>query len=126
MKISNGATESFWLDTVELPRRRALPEGRPIAVDVCVIGAGIAGLTTAYLLAAEGYSVIVLDERNIGAGETGRTSAHLASAIDDRFTEIERMHGKEGSRLAYESHAKAIDTIERICRKEHIACDFKR
>ncbi|MDB5172142.1 MAG: puuB [Phycisphaerales bacterium] len=93
---------------------------------MCVVGAGIAGLTTAYLLAAEGLSVVVLDEGPIGSGQTGRTSAHLASAIDDRFFEIERLHGKERSRLAHESHAAAIDTIERICNEEKISCDFTR
>ncbi len=94
--------------------------------DVCVVGAGIAGLTTAYLLALENKSVIVLDEGPIGSGQTGRTSAHLASALDDRFVEIERLHGVEGAGLAYQSHAAAIDTIERISNQEKIACQFAR
>ncbi len=94
--------------------------------DVCVVGAGIAGLTTAYLLAREARAVIVLDEGMIGSGQTGRTSAHLASAIDDRFVEIERMHGTPAARLAYQSHAAAIDTIERIASEEKIDCGFAR
>lgn len=99
---------------------------RSTKAQVCVVGAGISGLTTAYLLAAEGLSVIVLDEGRIGGGQTGRTSAHLASAIDDRFFEIERLHGVESARLAYQSHAAAIDLIERISTEEKIACDFVR
>src|ERR1700733_9080838 len=121
MKSPDGMTDALWFDRIELPRYRA-PSGRlALQADVCVIGAGIAGLTTAYLLVTEGYSVVVLDEGQIGHGQTGRTSAHLASAIDDRFIEIERLHGEEGARLAYESHATAIDTIERISRDEKIA-----
>jgi hypothetical protein len=70
--------------------------------------------------------VIVVDAKPIAGGESGRTSAHLASAIDDRFIEIEKRHGVEGSRIQYESHNAAIDQIERIVRDEQIDCDFTR
>jgi glycine/D-amino acid oxidase-like deaminating enzyme len=83
-------------------------------------------LTTAYLLAKEGKSVAVLDEGEVGSGQTGRTSAHLSSVIDDRFVEVQKLHGPDGSRLAYESHAAAIDRIEKIVADEKIDCDFKR
>ncbi|WP_422931179.1 FAD-dependent oxidoreductase [Singulisphaera sp. PoT] len=94
--------------------------------DVCVIGAGIAGLTTAYLLALEGKSVIVLDDGAIGGGETGRTTAHLTAALDKRYLELERLHGQKGARLAAESHAAAIDKIEQIIKDEDFTCDFER
>src|SRR5689334_23297991 len=80
------------------------------STDVCVIGAGIAGLTTAYLLAREGQSVIVLEDGQPGSGETSRTTAHLSNALDDRYYELERLHGREGARLAAESHTAAIAT----------------
>jgi len=98
----------------------------PAQADIVVVGAGIAGLTTAYLLQREGRSVLVLDDGPIGDGETSRTTAHLANAIDDRFTEMERIHGPEGSRLAAESHGAAIDRIESIARDEGVDCDFVR
>jgi glycine/D-amino acid oxidase-like deaminating enzyme len=122
MKSEDGKTLSSWYPGVEIPKFG--PCRRSSKVDVCVVGAGIAGLTIAYLLSKAGKSVIVLDEGDIGGGQTGRTSAHLASAIDDRFIEIEKLHGKRGARLAYESHAKAIDTIEQIARELEIDCDF--
>lgn len=122
--MNSGTTHSSWYDAVQLPSHPR-PEGQ-LRADVCVVGGGIAGLTVAYLLAAEGRQVILVDERDIASGETGRTSAHLASAIDDRFTELERLHGVKGSHLAYDSHASAIDAIERIARNENIACDFRR
>ena len=50
--------------------------------DVCVVGAGLAGLTTAYLLSKSGRRVVVLDDNDAGGGETGQTTAHLASAND--------------------------------------------
>jgi glycine/D-amino acid oxidase-like deaminating enzyme len=94
--------------------------------DVCIIGAGIAGMSTAYLLAKKGKSVLVLDDAGIGAGMTSRTTAHLMTAIDDRYYEIERLHGAEGARLAYQSHAAAVEAIEAIALHERIECDLER
>jgi glycine/D-amino acid oxidase-like deaminating enzyme/nitrite reductase/ring-hydroxylating ferredoxin subunit len=90
------------------------------------VGAGISGLTTAYLLAKAGLRVTVVDEKPVGGGETGRTSAHLASILDDRFSHLERVHGEDATRLCYQSHASAIDLIERIVRDEHLECEFAR
>ena len=118
------STKSLWAATKrepELPRLRTSSEA-----DVVVVGAGIAGLTTAYLLSQAGKHVIVLDDGPIGGGQTELTSAHLSSAIDDRFTEIERLHGKEGARLTAESHSAAIDRIEAVVAAERIDCDFER
>src|SRR5437773_657053 len=100
------------------PAGVTMPETAPLTADiqaeVCIVGAGIAGLTTAYLLARAGRSVVVLDTVSIGGGETGHTTAHLANAIDDRFYEIESIHGTEGAKLAAESHTAAINQIETI------------
>lgn len=99
---------------------------RSLSTEVCVIGGGIAGLTTAYALAREGVRVVVLDAGRLGAGETARTSAHLANALDDRFHRLERLHGSEGARLAADSHAAAIDFIATVCHRHDIECDFRR
>ncbi|HYG89859.1 MAG TPA: FAD-dependent oxidoreductase [Azospirillum sp.] len=97
-----------------------------IRPDVIVVGAGIAGVSTAYFLQRSGKKVLLLDDGAPGDGETGRTTAHLSNAIDDRFTEMERVHGKDGARLAADSHGAAIDAIERLVREESIDCDFTR
>jgi glycine/D-amino acid oxidase-like deaminating enzyme/nitrite reductase/ring-hydroxylating ferredoxin subunit len=97
-----------------------------LRVDVAIVGAGIAGMTTAYLLAQDGKKVAVLDDGPLGGGMTARTTAHLTCVIDDRFVEIERMHGTDGARIAAESHAAAIDRIEAIVASERIDCDFER
>src|SRR5688500_18425032 len=96
----SGRSDPIWYTADDVPSYQPLMADE--TADVCVIGAGIAGLTTAYLLAKAGRSVIVVDEKPIAGGESGRTSAHLASAIDDRFQEIERIHGVDGSRIQYE------------------------
>jgi glycine/D-amino acid oxidase-like deaminating enzyme/nitrite reductase/ring-hydroxylating ferredoxin subunit len=97
-----------------------------LQTDVCIVGGGISGMTTAYLLACEGRSVVVLDDGPIGAGETGRTTAHLSNAFDDRYYEVERLFGENGARIVAESHTAAIDKIEEIVCNEQIDCDFER
>ena len=124
MDDTSGARTSIWLDTAEIPSRR--PLGASTDTDVCVIGAGIAGLTTAYRLVHDGRSVIVLEDGEIASGETGRTTAHLVTALDDLYKEIRRLHGEDGARLAAGSHAAAIDYVEKIVTEEGIDCDFER
>jgi glycine/D-amino acid oxidase-like deaminating enzyme/nitrite reductase/ring-hydroxylating ferredoxin subunit len=124
MHSDSGRNDSLWMATAPLETPPPLRE--ELLVDVAVVGAGLAGLTTAYLLAGEGRSVVVLDDGAIGGGETSRTSGHLASALDDRFHLLERRHGYDGARLAAQSHVAAIDRIEQIVRREHIDCDFAR
>ena len=84
------------------------------------------GLTTAYLLARAGKQVVVLDDGPVAGGMTQVTTAHLTNELDDRYFEIEKLHGREGARLAAESHTAAIDRIETIVRQERIDCDFAR
>ena len=95
-------------------------------VDVCIVGAGIAGLTTAYTLLLEGKSVAVLDDEPMGAGETQHATIHLTNALDTRYCDLERWHGEEGSRLAARSHTVAISCLEAIVANEGIDCDFER
>ena len=111
-------------DTAKVPAYSPLTTDT--TADVCIVGAGISGLTTAYLLTQVGKSVVVLDDGAIGSGQTGATTAHLVNALDDRFFDLERFHGERGSRLAAESHTAAIDRVESIVSRERIACDFER
>ena len=94
--------------------------------DVCIVGAGIAGLTTGYLLVKEGKSVIIIDKVSVGQGETINTSAHLSNEIDASYHEIARLHLEKGARMAAESHTVAISKIESIVSAEDIDCEFAR
>jgi glycine/D-amino acid oxidase-like deaminating enzyme/nitrite reductase/ring-hydroxylating ferredoxin subunit len=121
---TSGETASVWMED-EAPLKGTALE-RDATADVCVVGAGISGMTTAYLLAKEGRSVVVLDDGPIGGGETGRTTAHIVNALDDRYYDLERTHGEKDTRLVAESHSAAIDRIEAIVSRERIDCDFER
>jgi len=120
----SGHTVPVWMTGA--PMSRTEPLDRNLDVDVCIIGAGIAGLSAAYHLAGESKSVLVLEDGAIGSGETSRTTAHLSNAFDDRYHVIEKLHGGEAAWLTAQSHTAAIDSIEDIVRREQIECDFER
>lgn len=94
--------------------------------DVCVIGGGIAGLTTAYLLQQEGYEVCLLERALLTHGQSGRSTAHLTTVLDRRYSELIELHGADNALLIAESHREAINLIEKIVRTEKINCGMRR
>ena len=130
-KKTSGITESPWYDEIQQQQpmkfdklRSNIPPSE--SVDISIVGGGIVGLSTAYLLSKSGKKVVLFDDGYLCSGETGRTTAHIIHALDDRYYNLEKLHGMEGARLAAESHTSAINMIESIVNKEHIDCDFQR
>lgn len=120
----SGKSDSIWMLTSDRPSYEAL--ARNERADVIIVGAGIAGLSTAYLLGRAGKSVVLLDDGPIVSGESERTTAHLTYVLDDRYFVLEWQHGEKGARMIAESHSTAIGEIERIVLEEQIDCDFLR
>ncbi len=120
----SGPTRSLWHDTTTVSKRPRLDEH--LTTDVCVIGAGIAGLSVAYNLTKAGKKVVVLDLDQVGSGESGNTTAHLTFELDDRYSVLEKAMGEKKARLAAESHMAAVNRIEETVRLEGIDCDFAR
>ena len=122
--ITSGNQNTFWINSAVPIIYSELQQN--IEVDIVIVGGGIAGVTTAYMLIKEGKTVAIIEDGNIGSGETGRTTAHIVNALDDRYFEIEKTFGREGAKLAAESHTAAIEMIEKIVYEEGIPCDFIR
>ncbi|HEX8570247.1 MAG TPA: FAD-dependent oxidoreductase [Caulobacteraceae bacterium] len=116
-------SRSLWMD-VEPVRAPALAES--LETDVVIVGAGIAGLSTAYELVRAGKRVVVLDRGAIAGGMTARTSAHLAFEMDDYYEALIRLRGEAEARQYFQSQSAAVDRIEQIVHAEGIACDFAR
>jgi hypothetical protein len=124
MNVGDEHSVSFWMESapaIDASRLRADED-----CDVIVIGSGIAGLSTAYELARLARSVVVIDRGGIGTGMTARTTAHLATELDDFYSELIRVRGEDEARTYYESQVAAVNRIEAICREESIDCDFRR
>ena len=123
--ISSGSSKSYWIATTEQPAdTHKLKEN--IHADVVIIGGGLAGMSVAYCLSQVGKKVVVIEDGMIGSGETGRTTAHLVTALDDRYTDLEKIYGEEDTRLIAESHKAAILFVEHTILKENIDCQFVR
>jgi glycine/D-amino acid oxidase-like deaminating enzyme/nitrite reductase/ring-hydroxylating ferredoxin subunit len=116
--------ESLWQSSSRTHNFPSLQKS--IRREVVVIGAGITGITTAYLLTKAGKKVVVLDHQGLASGETAYTTAHLTGILDERFCELIKTHGLKNMKLVWKSHMTAINTIEKIIRSQKIECDFRR
>jgi glycine/D-amino acid oxidase-like deaminating enzyme/nitrite reductase/ring-hydroxylating ferredoxin subunit len=124
MNVGDERSISYWMH--ESPVIDAPPLTADAECDVVVIGSGIAGLSTAYELSRFGRSVIVIDRGGIGHGMTARTTAHLATELDDFYSELIRVRGEDEARVYHDSQVAAVNRIEAICRDEGIDADFAR
>jgi glycine/D-amino acid oxidase-like deaminating enzyme/nitrite reductase/ring-hydroxylating ferredoxin subunit len=119
-------TTSVWAPEISQPTDGVRPLLEDDSAEVCIVGAGIAGLLIAQHLASAGRSVVILDQAGTLAGETRRTTAHLTSVLDAGYARLESMHGVEIARKLAQSHTAAINLIERLARDGGIDCDFRR
>src|SRR3712207_7117007 len=88
MNVGDERSKSYWMEHSPVVDAPALAQDE--SCDIVVVGSGIAGLSTAYELSRFGRSVIVIDRGGIGNGMTARTTAHLATELDDFYSELIR------------------------------------
>ncbi len=122
--LNQGESTSIWTTKEDSLKFPILNED--INVDVCIVGGGLAGLTTAYILSKKGQRVCVLEGFDIAAEQTGRSTAQFTTVLDQRYFTLEILHGLEGARLAAESHHAAIKEVEAIIRHEKIECNLEK
>lgn len=116
--------KSIWSETTKIPPRQPLTEDQ--SVDVAVIGAGMAGILTAYFLSRQGMKVIVLEADRIGSGQTKNTTAKITSQHGMIYEKLIKTFSREKARLYGEGNQAAIDKYQEIIEKEAIFCGFKR
>jgi glycine/D-amino acid oxidase-like deaminating enzyme/nitrite reductase/ring-hydroxylating ferredoxin subunit len=115
-------TTSYWIDSASMPRFPKLE--RDQRVDVAIVGGGITGLTAAYLLAAAGRSVALLERGRCASVDTAHTTAHLTMVLDTRLTELVKTFGRDHAQAAWDAGLAATAQIDDIIRTEAIDCDF--
>jgi glycine/D-amino acid oxidase-like deaminating enzyme/nitrite reductase/ring-hydroxylating ferredoxin subunit len=96
-----------------------------LEVDAVIIGGGLTGITTAYLLKEAGAKVVLVERGYCAAGDTGRTTAHLTYVTDQRLHHLVKVFGEDAARAFWEAGAAAIDQIHDIARIRKIDCEFK-
>jgi glycine/D-amino acid oxidase-like deaminating enzyme/nitrite reductase/ring-hydroxylating ferredoxin subunit len=114
----------FWIDNAPIKRFPRLQ--KPTNVDIVIVGAGITGITTAYLLKKAGITVALLERDGVAAMDTGHTTAHLTYVTDADLQELAHNFGKDHAQAAWDVGAAAIDEIEGIVQNEAIECEFRR
>ena len=93
--------------------------------DVCIIGAGLAGLSTGYYLAKEGINVIILDKDNIGQKVSGNTTAKITLQHNLIYDYLIKSFGTDFAMKYFKSNKEAISNIKKIIDDENIECDFE-
>jgi len=113
-----------WIDTAPIQKFPKLE--RNISVDVVVVGAGVTGITAAYLLKKAGSTVALIDRERVASIDTGHTTAHLTYVTDVQLQELAHNFGNDHAQAAWDAGAAAIDEIERIVLEEQSDCEFTR
>ena len=115
---------SYWIEST-----KELDKSNPIdsncTVDVCIIGAGICGLSTGYYLAKNGLKVAIIDKDGIGKKASGNTTAKITLQHNLIYDYLINNFGKEFALGYFESNKKAISNIKKIIDSEEIDCDFE-
>jgi glycine/D-amino acid oxidase-like deaminating enzyme/nitrite reductase/ring-hydroxylating ferredoxin subunit len=97
-----------------------------LLVDVAVIGAGIVGVTAAYLLKRAGLSVALIEGRCVAKQVTGGTTAKISSAHSLMYTDLSLRLGEQSAKLYGEAQEAALQLIADLVRERNIDCDFER
>ena len=116
--------ESYWVQTTTRPNFLKLE--KELNTDVCIIGAGITGIMTAYMLLDSGLKICLIDKGEICSGVTENTTAKITSQHNLIYRYLEDTFGEEFSKKYLKSNEEAINEIEGIVKKEQIDCEFKR
>lgn len=116
--------KAYWRENMNFPEFPSLNEDTQ--VDVAIVGGGITGITTAYLLANKGLKVAILEADKILNGTTGHTTAKITAQHDLIYDEFITNIGKSKARLYYEANAEALNFIQKTIDQLQIDCDFSR
>jgi glycine/D-amino acid oxidase-like deaminating enzyme/nitrite reductase/ring-hydroxylating ferredoxin subunit len=123
MATKNHETTPYWSTSATFPQFAKLTED--VVADVVIVGAGVTGLTTAYLLAKASKRVIVLERERCAAIDTGHTSAHLTMVTDTRLSELVTRFGRTHAQAVWDAGLAAIGTIDQVVRDHGLDVGFE-
>ncbi|MFY9541359.1 MAG: FAD-dependent oxidoreductase, partial [Dethiobacteria bacterium] len=116
--------QPYWMASTGSTDYPALEED--IKVDVAIVGGGLVGITTAYLLKGEKLDVAVIEADRIGQGTTGHTTAKITSQHSLIYDKLIKHLGRERAQQYAEANEYAISFIEKLVKRKNIDCDFSR
>jgi gamma-glutamylputrescine oxidase len=95
-----------------------------VTADVVVLGAGIAGCSTALHLAQRGYRVVVLEARFVGYGASGRSGGQTIFGLAAGQQSLAAQVGKDDAKRLFDLSVEALDLTQSLIREHAIDCDY--
>ncbi len=117
---------SYWIDSYPDILENHQKLDKNIETDICIVGAGITGITCAYYLSKQGFKVVVLDKDKIANHTTGHTTAKITSQHGLFYKYLINSFSKEFAKEYLEANELAISNIKNIIDTENIDCDFEK
>lgn len=116
---------SLWLSE-DLNNKNFESLDKDVSTDVCIIGAGIFGLSCGYYLSKLGFKVTIVDKSDIARKTTGHTTAKITSQHGLFYTYLVDTYGEQFAKDYLFANEEAIENIKNIIDTENINCDFER
>ena len=116
--------KSYWIDSVKDEKKFKTLEDN-IKTDICIIGGGLTGITTAYNLSKYKIRTVVIDKGRIGEQTSSNSTAKITSQHGLVYKYLIDSKGRDFARKYYEANENAIRNIENIIKKENINCNFE-
>lgn len=118
--------KSLWIETCINERKEHEQLKKNMETEVCIIGGGLTGLTTAYYLTKHGKEVVILEKDKVCNHTSGNTTAKITSQHELFYKYLIDSLGKESARQYLYANEEAIKNIEKIVNSENIECDFEK
>lgn len=129
-KVYNLIQKSLWIENIKMQKNYKIPKfpklkKNNLYYDVVIIGGGIFGCTTAYLLKSIGKKVALIEGSDIGNGCTGFSTAKLTSQHGPIYTLLNKIYDNKTAQLYYHMNENAIDLVKNIDQKLKLDCEFE-
>lgn len=115
---------SFYAENTVFPEKRLEAMG-DLECDVCVIGAGYTGLSSALHLAEKGYKVVVLDAHRVGWGASGRNGGHVGNGQRVGQSNLEKIVGDNLAHTLWDMGLESVDLVCSLVKQHGISCDLR-